>query len=115
MRFLTKDPLSSFEEIFGNIIRPYLPPVPEVLPFSLPISREDQNPLGSNLMSKFDVHPPVSDHVTRRGIEMQFLRSLFDQSRCRLATSAFLPIRRNADIRMMGTVIDPVEMSSLFL
>jgi hypothetical protein len=110
MRFLKKNPLNGLKEILSDMIRLNLPLFPEIFPFTFSISGEDQDRFGSNLMGKFDIHPTISNHITLGSVESQFLHCLFDQSGGGFSTSALLPIRRNPDIRIMGTIIDSIEM-----
>jgi hypothetical protein len=111
--FLLKNPLNSLKEVFGHIIRLNLPLVSAIFPFSFSISGEDQDRFGSDLMGKFDISPPIPDHITLGRVEIQFFHGLFNQSRCWFSTSALLSIRGNPDIRMMGTVIDSIEICPL--
>jgi hypothetical protein len=59
-----KDPLNSLVEVLTYVVRFRFPLISAIFPFASAITREDQDPLGSNPMGTLEIVASISDHVT---------------------------------------------------
>ena len=62
--------------------------------------------------ASLDVDPAVADDIGGPRIDVELLHRALDQPRNRLTATTFLTVRRCAFVRMMGAVVDPVDLGA---
>jgi hypothetical protein len=105
--------LNGIEKIPSHMVGPFLPLASTIFPLPFSIPCQNQDSFCTHSVSKFDILSSVTHQVASGTIDIQLSHRLFNQSGLGFSATTPLPVWRTAHLRMMGTVVDAIETSTL--